>query len=112
MIERLYIKEVTKYLEYEDYRSVYRWCKNNGVGILSDAGSKRKYVLMSEFEAAINSEAIKYIKEKYGESKLSEIIGFTMNLFSQNRNNRAEKNKKYIPVGEYEKDFLNRLQNF
>jgi hypothetical protein len=109
MFERVYIKEVAKELKYEDYRAVYRWCKNNGIGILSDVGSRKKYILKAEYEAAKNHEPLKYIKEKYGENKLSEFLNATM-IFS-NKKILAEK-VNYKPVGEYEKNFLNCLQNF
>ena len=110
MFERFYIKQLETLLDCDDYRTIYSWCESNGVGILSDAGNrKKKYVLKIEFEAAYNKAGEIYIKEKYGSGKLPEYFNSSMIFFS--KNNNVEKVNEYKPLGEHEKNFLNSLQN-
>ncbi|NVN95994.1 MAG: hypothetical protein HXX18_12000 [Bacteroidetes bacterium] len=85
MFDRLYIKELQIKLQYKDRRSVRRWCRNNGVRILSDLGSNRQFVLKDEFENSLNKI-------------------YSLNPIS------AENNKEeYIPKGTIESDFLSIL---
>jgi hypothetical protein len=121
MIERLYIKDVAKELDLKDNRSAYRWCKNNGVGILSDIGSKRKYVIKEEFESAKIKEMLKYLTRKYKNVDLKQILDAGVGLYLQLNSNKeqqsyshsiAQKNKiGYSPRGDNEKSFLSDLQN-
>lgn len=110
MIEFIYIKEVAKELDCKDYRTIKRWCKKNGVGILSDTGSSKKYVLKAEFEAVKMKQAVKYIKEKYGADKLPDAFHSFFNFF--NENNNTGNAIKYKPQGEHEIKFLSDLQSF
>lgn len=87
MFDRLYIKELQIKLQYKDKRSVKRWCRNNGVRILSDCGSNRKYVLKNEYENALNK---------------------IYDLQSTSPENNIE---KYIPIGTIESGFLSILLN-
>jgi hypothetical protein len=96
MIERLYIQDIQKELQYRDRRSVRRWCCNNGIRLLSDFGSNKQFVLRDEFEKAKNKSY--YIS--------AVAINSSLNVFSQNCNNKADKLKQYIPKGENEKKFL------
>jgi hypothetical protein len=123
MLERLYIKDMKKELPYPDRRTLKKWCKNNGVGIFTDKGSNRLYVLKAEFEIAKNNkEIMQYLKDKYGESGLSEILNGSKNLYKvctrtimlkeDIKINTMQNQSTYIPVGDYEKNFLNHLQNF
>jgi hypothetical protein len=96
IVERLYIPEIQIALRYRRTVSVRRWCHNNGVRILCDFGSNKQFVLKDEFENAINNS--------------HDAIDLSIKKTSQN--NKAEKAKEYKPQGEYEKNFLNCLQNF
>jgi hypothetical protein len=112
MLERLYIKQLESLLDCDDYRTVYSWCESNGVGILTDTGNrKKKYVLKIEFEKAYNKEGERYFKEKYGEDKLTEVFNNTTNALTQNNHRKAVKANEYKPQGEFERIFLNDLQN-
>jgi len=87
MYDRLYIKEVQFKLQYKDKRSVRRWCRNNGVRILTDNGSNRHFVLKDEFENRLDS--IYYLHPTSAENY----------------------KEKYIPQGDKESDFLSILLN-
>jgi hypothetical protein len=111
MLERMYIKEIQEKLPFKDRRTLKKWCENNGVGIFTDVGSNRLYILKMEFERAINSkEIMEYLKGKYGEERALEIINNSSNkdaIIGDLKNQSG-----YIPLGEHEKKFLNCLQNF
>lgn len=109
MIERIYIKDLLERLNCKDVRSIKRWCVKNGVAILSDIGSNKKYVIKAEFEAKYMSQSIKYITEKYGKDKLSQFLNSSMKFFAEY--NQVKKEKKYKPQGEYEMNFLSVLTN-
>jgi len=109
MLNRLYIQDLQEELSYKDRRTVLKWCHNNDVGVLSDIGSNRLYVLKEEFLKAKMKQSVMYIKEKYGENKLPEFFNANMN-FSNTK--ALVKKDKYVPMGEFEQNFLNCLQNF
>lgn len=87
MYDRIYIKELQIKLQYIDRRSVRRWCRNNGVRILSDCGSNRQFVLKNEFENALNK--IYYLQPTSSDNY----------------------KVKYIPQGTIESGFLSILLN-
>lgn len=122
MLDRLYINEIQKELPYSDRRTVKRWCENNGVAIFSDNGSNRLFVLKAEFELAKNRDLISYLKSKYNETIISKILNDEIpfyekqiKTFESKKKNEVKTNLidlNYKPIGEYEQNFLNRLQNF
>ncbi|HLG35301.1 MAG TPA: hypothetical protein VI757_10505 [Bacteroidia bacterium] len=87
-MERIYIHVAAKEICYKDRRSFKKWCSNNGVGILSDNGSKKLYVIKEEFEEAKSKKATDYLKQK---------------------EMRFKKRDGYKPKGEHEKKFLSIL---
>lgn len=109
-MERLYIQDIQKELPFRDRRTLKKWCHNNGVGVFTDLGSNRLFVIKAEFEAAKMNQVIDYIKEKYGEDTLPEYFNSLTIFFSGNNN--VAKADEYKPLGEHEKKFLNCLQNF
>ena len=89
-MERMYLEELLEILKYRDSRSVRRWCFNNQVRILFDAGCKWRFVLKEEFEKAltrITEETEKQISKR-----------------------KRVKQGKYTPQGETENAFLSTLQ--
>jgi hypothetical protein len=88
MLERLYIKELQVLLQYKDIRSIKRWCRNNGVRILSDYGTYKQFVLKNEFENIYNN-----CQSTLPNKKIKDI------------------NKDYLPLGEKESEFLSMLLN-
>jgi len=122
MIEKLYIKDVAKELDLKDNRSVYRWCKNNGVGIFSDIGCKRKYIIKAEFISVKVKQMLKYVNTKYNDVDVNEILNADIQYYLQlqiikeqqniNHSNHQKNNIGYTPKGDNEKNFLNDLQNF
>ena len=103
MICTISIKEAAKFLNYKDHRSVYRWCRNNGVKIFSYVGSKRRDIIKTEFENAKSKSVIKYLSQKYGREKLPELFNARMNFSSEhsiateNKMLNKEKIKEYTP---------------
>lgn len=93
-----------------DIRTVKRWCHKNGVGILSDEGSNRQYVLKVEFDAGQMRAPIKYLTEKYGANKLPEILKSSISFFAQVQTTKAIKSQRHATKGENEKSFLSILQ--
>ena len=122
MIEKLYIKDVAKELDLKDNRSVKRWLKNSGIGILCDIGCKRKYVIKEEFESAKIKEMLNYLTKKYKNVDLKQIFDAGVGLYLQLNSNKEQKlssqskaqyNKtEYTPKGDSERFFLKSLQNF
>ena len=98
MADRLYIKDLQNELPYRDRRTLLKWCMNNGVGVFSDVGSNRLYVLKEEFEFAKMNQPVSYFKNKYGTDVKKLKTG------NESRN--------YKPGGEYEMKFLSYLQNY
>ena len=122
MIEKLYIKDVAKELDLKDNRSAYRWCKNNGVGILTDIGCKRKYIIKAEFVSAKVKQMLKYVNTKYNEVDINEVLNADIQYYlqlqiikeQQNSNHSHHQKNKigYTPKGNSEQSFLKSLQNF
>ena len=88
MLERLYTQDASTELGYKDRRSFKSWCENNGVEILSDKGSNRRYVLKQEFEEAMSRKGAEYLKSREG---------------------KVKKENRYQPMGEHELKFLSIL---
>lgn len=115
-IERILLQEVADQLGYQDQRSARRWCILNRVGILSDAGVKKCYVIRTEFEAARLREFIKHLKAKHGEENWIEAFKAHMNLnimhviALEEENVPIEQRNNYQPESEHEKKFLVDLQ--
>ena len=65
-MERLSISQVCDLLGFKDARTVEKWCNNHGVVVLSDTGTKTRYVLKVEFEAARLKALIGHLKVKHG----------------------------------------------
>ncbi len=114
-MERIFINQAGKEIGYKDKRSFRKWCAHYGVGILSDLGSKKQYVIKEEFEMAKKKEPLKYLNQKYGTEKLSGIFSACLNFeteyritLEQNRKKNFQKDN-YSPKGEHEKSFLARL---
>jgi len=94
MSDRLYIKDIIKVLPYRDLRSIHRWCRNNGVRLLRDIGSKSLFAFKDEFEKAMDR----------------------MKDFSTSNNSKpgirsTGKEDNYKPQGTIESSFLSILQN-
>lgn len=94
-MELLKISEVAKILGYHDLRSVKKWCKINGVGIITQFGSKSQFVIKDEFEAARMKPVKKYISEKYGTDNISEAISSFLKFTSQYQT--AISKRKQVP---------------
>lgn len=120
-MERLRLREVARILGYKDLRSAKRWCENNCVMVLSDIGTKGKYVILKEFEAARLRSFTKYLRLKHGkENWLAVFVRYTQQspfqLISEevkgvNTSSKGtERNKKGEAQGENEKRFLDDLR--
>jgi len=66
MIPTISIKEATLSLGFKDQRTTIRFCLRNGIKIFAERGRK-KYLLRSELEYALNKPLIQYLKERYKE---------------------------------------------
>jgi hypothetical protein len=75
----LTLREAAVILQYKSIRSVYRFCRNNGVEIFADAGVRRKYLLKTEFDLARIRMTISYIKQAYGESWRDALVAHLKN---------------------------------
>lgn len=120
-ILRLSLREVAKILNYSDLRSVRRWCKNNGVMVLSDVGAKNKYVILKEFEIARLRSVANYLRSKHGEKNwLTVFDRFTNQNVERvieeetkkvnSSSKGTERNTKREVKGENEKRFLDDLR--
>ena len=115
MTSIIYIQDAKKQLNYKDRRSFIKWCDKNGVGVLSDIGSRKQYVIEEEFEAAKSKPALQYIKQKYGIDQLSDVFNACLNFNTEYQMAFEQKQKKnfqkenYLPKGDHEKSFLARL---
>jgi hypothetical protein len=112
---RLYISDARVIIGYKDNRSFLRWCKYNGVGVLIDTGSNRKYVIAEELNAAKSYQAIRYLKSKYSSEEFPKAVQSYLNIQSEvlsalNRNAKSIIKPKYKPTGTKEISFIHRLQ--
>ncbi len=110
MIERIYITQLRKMLNCKDVRTVTKFCDKNEVGILSDNGSNKKYVIYAEFEAKYLSAIFKYIQRKY-HRELPESLNEQMKFFAEYTKVKEEKTNKYVPKSRHELQFLASLQS-
>ena len=110
-IQRLYVKEMYDELQYKDRRSILKWCSNNQVGVFSDVGSNKLYVIKEEFETAKMKQANNYLRKKYGSEKMEELPSSKNMIFEMNEEVNYDSEKDYHPLGEHERNFLHYLQN-
>ena len=110
MITRIYIKELIQMLNCKGTRGVRNWCIKNGIAILSDVGSNKKYVIEAEFKVKYESQSVRYIKLKYGADKLDELLNGNIQFFSLNQQIKNKKAEEYKPQGTHEKRFVSMLQ--
>ena len=110
MIARLYIKQLIEMLDCKNTRGVKNWCIKNGIAVLSDIGSNKKYVIKAEFEVKYEIQSIRYIQQKYGADKLEEILKGDMRFIYLHQQIQNRKAKEYKPQGTHEKRFLSMLQ--
>jgi len=115
-MEILFLKEIAHILYFKDYRSVIKWCSNNGVKVFTDSNFKRKYVLKLQFESARLKNIICHLKATYKENwthvfnaiqtnDLAKYIKFEGNTLV------SKTNSNYKPSGNHEQNFLSILQN-
>lgn len=116
-LECLSLARVATLLGYKDLRSVHKWCRNHSVAILSDQGSRLKYVIKSEFEAARLQTIVKYLRTRYSERQLPKVLVAHQNgdvafLLSLHKDTK----KKSIPVqtssGKHASRFLSDLRQY
>lgn len=93
---RMYLHDIQRLLNYKDYRSVRKWCRNNHVRVLSDTGSNRRFIFADELEKSMNR------KKHIG----WEIIHSPTDLLLHDLSVKSEIIKKYCPKGENEKRML------
>ncbi len=108
-MERLTLAEVADLLNIKDTRTAFKWCIENQVVVLSDKGTKRKYVMKSEFEAARLKLFIEHLKEKHGD-KWQDAFEAHQNqdllrLLELNQEGTV-KRRGYQAQGKHEKRFL------
>src|SRR5271163_1755251 len=98
MIERIYISEIQKELNYRTRKSVRRWCRNNFVLLRSDIGSNRQFAILDEFENA---------KDKNCYS-IPQSVNSRRRFYSGNKKMKQDA-IDYKPIGDHEKLFFTRL---
>lgn len=120
-MERLTLFEIARKLGYKDLRTVKRWCKNNGVMVLSDIGTKGKYVILKEFEVAWLRSCANYLRLRHGEknwlgvfasytqSDISKVIQTEKKIVKDFSSKGTERNIKGKVKGENEKRFFDDL---
>lgn len=65
MLKTLTITQVKQILQYKKNCSVYEWCQKNGVEVYRDNGSKRPYIISSEFEQSRYRKFIKKLQKQF-----------------------------------------------
>ena len=112
MIDRLSVQKAASILGYS-IRLFRKWCSLNNVGILTDHGIRKQYVLVFEFEQALNASAYVYIFSKYRKDRTKIVDADYTSAASQIRSifnqGKAKETSHYEPKGEHEKIFLSRL---
>jgi len=108
VVETMTLKEASTLLHCRDVRTVRRFCERHSVKIFSEERGKKQYVITAEFNLAID----KNLKSKEGISLLEYIKTFDFdNVKLSIKKGNKIKECNYQPVGQYEKEFLIRLQN-
>ncbi len=93
---RLYIEEIQLILPYPDRRSIRNWCKKNQVRILSDIGTKKRFVLIEEFENVIEQNNRGALPDKLS----------AKSFIKEKKKKITALTRKYKPQGENEKKIL------
>ncbi len=112
---RLTIREVADTLKYKSTKSAHRWCGNNQVKVFSDLGTRRKYVLKTDFDLARLHVTISHVKRTYGESHWRTALKAYLNdnmldliVIKQGTKSESESQAK---KGKHEKKFLTELNS-
>ena len=111
MLTRIYISEIQTDLEYNDRRSVIKWCRNMGVKIFTDKGCKRQYAINDEYESIKNYQMIEYLKQKYGTDNLPNELNRILEVINPKNNLTKKDISQYIPQYENEKRMLSIFTN-
>lgn len=106
MLDRIYISEIQTDLEYNDRRSVLRWCRNMGVKIFTDKGCRIQYAIKDEYEMIKNYQIIEYLKQKYGTDNFSNMFMKIMESLDPKTDSKNKSKSQYIPQYENEKRML------
>ncbi len=108
------LPKAAELLGYKSLRSLRRWCGNNKVAILSDVGSRKKYLLRVEFDAARLQTLIAHLKNHYGQAHWQkafdahlndDVLGLLTVLQVTTKNVTSN-----IPKGIYAEEFLSDLK--
>lgn len=109
-MEFITIDELKQELGYRDLRSVQAWLRKRKIELFRIG--KHFRILKSEYELAKMQQPLKYLKEKYGEHNLPEVISANMNFYTQHRNaieNKNNKSEQFYKPTQTEQSFLNRF---
>lgn len=112
MNETITLKEAGKALGYKDTRSAIKWCEANQVMVFSEVGTKRKYIIRTQFQYARMKQFINYLKVRYKGQWLDAFQSYSsMNITRVVELEEMGKvtfsiTDKYKPKGNKEKSFL------
>jgi len=70
MDDFIYIQAAMRFMGQKHYRTFRNWCKGTGLEIFKNIGSRRKYVIRSQFIHARFGELIQTLKNRHGENWL------------------------------------------
>lgn len=101
MNKRIYLKELKQLLPYTDDRTIWKWCKDNGVPVYKDNGSTKPFVFEIDFVKVYNQPIL----------ISSPKINAVMNLTGQYHTALVETKGKHKSSHETESDFLKMLRN-
>ncbi|HEU4718201.1 MAG TPA: hypothetical protein VFU15_10220 [Bacteroidia bacterium] len=108
--------EIARILGYKSLRSVRRWCKTNGVQILT-LGGREKFVLLTEFRMKYLGTTITYLRSQYGEKwrealeahLKDDVVGLMTVLKSSKKHHTSQEAVEKRVQGENEKRFAEKL---
>lgn len=63
-INRMYLSDISSYINRTDKRTIRDWCGKNHLHVYKD--SSGEFVMKAEFELTYNMPLIKNLKQKYG----------------------------------------------
>lgn len=103
-INRMYLSEISSFINRKDKRSIRDWCNKNHLHVYKD--SSGEFVMKAEFELAYNMPLIKHLKQKHGDDWMQYYEAYNKGELYKILDLNTNSNKTqtgYIPKGNLSK---------
>jgi len=110
------IVEVKFLLRKKDDRTATDWCKRNGVKIYHKETGRYRFVYAADFHNVYHRDLIHSAEIEFGDNAPEAIEAYLSNDFlvikrlREGKNETSMPNNRYVPKGEIEKAFLDKIR--